>query len=593
MRIILRLIGYGWRQKWHLAGAYAAMAGATLAGVVVPRLTGGAIDAALQDATRTSLLTYAAVIILASAVRGAFGYPQSFLAQSVSLRAAFDLRNDYFRKLQTLSFGFYDKQQTGNLMSRATADVDAVRNFMGESLISIVSIIIMISSVSGIMLTTNVRLGLVTLATVPIVIWLALNMRTKLHTLYRQVQAETGQMTAVLQENLSGMKVVKTFGAADYEEAKFAKKVEKLAELRYRAGAFGAFRMSQMAFIFTALTGITLWVGGNEVVAGRLTPGELTTFILYIGVVIAPIRRIARMIDGFTRATAAGQRLFEVLDAESPVKEKHGAKVLPRARGHVRYEGVSLSYTDDSVPAVRNIEFEAQPGQMVAILGGPGSGKSSVVHLLPRFYEVTAGRITIDDTDIRDVTLKSLRQNVGIVMQDVFLFAGSIRHNIAYGRDEVTAEEVEWAARVAQIHDHIEKLPRGYDTSVGERGLTLSGGQRQRLAIARTLLLDPPILILDDSTSSVDMGTEFQIQQALAEVTKDRTTIVIAHRLSTVRRASLILVLERGEVVERGSHEELIAKDGFYKKIYDLQFRPQEDLTSDAIMAKAAQAENS
>ena len=282
------------------------------------------------------------------------------------------------------------------------------------------------------------------------------------------------------------------------------------------------------------------------------------------------------MVNTFSRASSAGQRLYDVLDAESPVTEKPDAVPLPRAAGHVAFENVSVSY-DEAGSAVRNIDFEAQPGQIIALLGGPGSGKSTIAHVIPRFYDVSEGRITIDGYDIRDVTLSSLRQNVGIVMQDAFVFADTIKDNIAYGLDDVDMERVVEAAKTAQLHDFIEELPDGYSTWVGERGITLSGGQRQRLAIARTILLDPPVLILDDSTSSVDMATEHRLQQALDHVIKGRTTFVIAHRLSTIRSADLILALENGEIVEYGAHDQLLERNGFYRKIYDLQLRPLED----------------
>ena len=293
-----------------------------------------------------------------------------------------------------------------------------------------------------------------------------------------------------------------------------------------------------------------------------------------------PVRMMGFMVNMFSRAHAAGQRIFDVIDAESSVQERPSARPLNGVSGHVKFDRVSMSYEQADTPAVHDIDFEVLPGQLVAILGAPGSGKSTLVHLVPRFYDVTGGAITIDGMDVRDVTLSSLRRNVGIVMQDVFVFGASIRDNIAYGAENATTEQIIEAAKIAQLHEFIEQTPRGYDTWVGERGVRLSGGQRQRLAIARTLLIDPPILILDDSTSSVDMGTEYQIQQALQEVISGRTTFVIAHRLSTVRRADLTLVLDKGEIVESGSHDELMALDGFYKNIYDMQLRPQQDEAS-------------
>ena len=521
------------------------------------------------------MLLLAGAILLVSLVRGIFSYGQSYLADSLSQRAAYDLRNDFFRKLQSLSFGFHDRQQTGNLMSRATADVEAVRWFMSMGLIRGLSLVVMLGAVSALLLTTNWRLGLVSLAFVPPVIWRAVVMARSLRRIWTKVQAETGHMTTVLQENLAGIRVVKAFGAAEHEEAKFQQRASAVADHTYSATRLFASQGSLMTFIFTLATGAILWFGGREIVAGRLTHGELAAFILYMGVLAMPVRMIGWLVNTFSRAASAGQRIFEVLDAESPVKERPGAKGMGRARGHVRFDEVSQSY-DSGAPTIRGIDFEARPGQMVAILGAPGSGKSTLVHLVPRFYDVSGGRITIDGIDIRDVTLASLRRNVGIVLQDVFVFAASLRDNIAYGVDNAPLDTVVRAAKVAQLHDFAESHPDAYDTWVGERGITLSGGQRQRLAIARTILLDPPILILDDSTSSVDMGTERLIQQALAEVVKGRTTFVIAHRLSTIRKADLILVMDQSEIVERGTHQELLARDGYYRRIHDLQLSPNQ-----------------
>ena len=544
--------------------------------MVIPRLLGNAVDEALVSGIRSQLLVLAGWIILVSVLRGLFAYGQTYLAESVSQRAAYDIRNDFFGKLQALSFGFHDRQQTGNLMSRATQDVEAVRWFMSLGLVRGLQLVFMLGAVAALLLVTNWRLGLVSLAFVPLVIWRAVVMARRLRRTWTQVQEETGHMTTVLQENLTGMRVVKAFGAREHEQAKFEAKATAVADHTYSASLLFASQGSLMTLIFTMAMGAILWFGGREVAADRLTPGELAAFILYMGVLQMPVRMIGWLVNTFSRAASAGQRIFEVLDAVSPVEEKPSALQLPRVRGYVKLEHVSLKY-DSLGPAVRDIDFEAEPGQLVAILGSPGSGKSTVVHLIPRFYEVSEGRVTIDGIDIRDVTLASLRHNVGIVLQDIFVFAASLRDNIAYGVDDASSEDIERAARVAQLHDFIEGLPDKYEAWAGERGVALSGGQRQRLAIARTILLDPPILIMDDSTSSVDMGTEYLIQQALAEVVKGRTTFVIAHRLSTVRQADLILVLDGGEIVERGTHQELLARDGFYRKIYDLQLSPQEE----------------
>ena len=576
MRVVFRLMKYAFRHKWYLVGAYVAMIASTLSALVVPRLLGDAIDTALASGLQSRLLLLATVIVLFSLLRGVFSYAQRYLSESLSQRSAYDLREDFFRKLQSMSFGFFDKEQTGNLMSKATQDVEAVRMFISMGMVRGLSIFVMLGAVSVMMATTNWRLAIVSMAFVPLILWRALALSKVLRPTWMRVQEETGALTTVLQENLAGMKVVKAFGARRFEEAKFNAKADSLANLTYSATRLFASQGSLMTFIFTAATGAILWFGGREIAADRLTAGDLATFIFLMALLGMPIRMSGWMINTFSRASSAGQRLYDVLDAESPVMEKPDAEPLPRVRGRVAFENVSVSY-DEAVSAVRSIDFEAQPGQIVALLGGPGSGKSTIAHVIPRFYDVAQGRITIDGHDIRDVTLSSLRENVGIVMQDVFVFASSMKDNIAYGLDYVDMDEVVKAAKVAQLHDFIEGLPDGYDSWVGERGITLSGGQRQRLAIARTILLDPPVLILDDSTSSVDMATEYRLQQALDEVIRGRTTFVIAHRLSTVRKADLILALDEGEIVERGTHEELLGRNGFYRSIYDLQLRPQEE----------------
>ena len=575
MRVVFRLTKYAFRHKWYLIGAYAAMMAATLSAMVIPRIMGDAIDEALASGLQSRLLLLAGVIVLFSLLRGVFSYGQRYLSESLSERSAYDLREDFFRKLQGMSFGFFDKEQTGNLMSKATQDVDAVRMYISMGMVRGLSIFVMLGAVSVLMALTNWRLAIVSMAFVPLILWRALAMANILRPTWMKVQEETGAMTTVLQENLSGMKVVKAFGARAFEESKFNARADAVAKLTYSATRLFASQGSLMTFIFTAATGAILWYGGREVAADRLTAGGLVSFIFYMGLLAMPVRMSGWMVNIISRASSAGQRIYDVLDAESPVTQKPDAVPLPRVAGHVAFEKVAVSY-DAAGSAVRNIDFEARPGQVVALLGGPGSGKSTLAHVIPRFYDVSEGRITIDGHDVRDVTLSSLRQNVGIVMQDVFVFAASIKDNIAYGLDDVDMDEVVRAAKIAQLHDFIEGLPDGYDSWVGERGITLSGGQRQRLAIARTVLLDPPVLILDDSTSSVDMATEYKLQQALEEVIRGRTTFVIAHRLSTVRMADLILALEDGEIVERGAHDELLERNGFYRSIYDLQLRSLE-----------------
>jgi ATP-binding cassette subfamily B protein len=433
----------------------------------------------------------------------------------------------------------------------------------------------------------NWKLTLLSLLFVPFVVLQSSAVMRRLRLMWLGVQDIMGQSATILQENLVGMHVVKAFAAETYEIQKYDRTAQELREAYFQSERLQGTNSAWLTLYFTMALGIILWFGGWEVIRGHLTAGGLTQFILYMNQLNFPIRQAARVINSFSRAISSGQRLFDVLDATSPVQDNPQAKAMGKARGHVRFHDVTFSY-DGHTPALKKVRIDAAPGQLTAILGAPGSGKSTMVNLLPRFYDITEGLISIDGTDIRDVTLQSLRRNVGIVQQDVYLFSASIRDNIAYGAVKASLEDIIRAAKIAQLHDHIMTLSEGYDTWVGERGVTLSGGQRQRLSIARTLLLDPPILILDDSTSSVDVETERLIHRAMMAVMRGRTTFVIAHRLSTVREADLILVLQDGEIVEQGAHRDLIGQGGIYQDIYELQLRPQEEQLLDVAVDSQA-----
>ena len=572
MTILLRLAGYGLRHKLSLAGGYAALVLYSLTFMLIPRLLGTAIDEAVTSGLRSRLLLLALAIVGIGVLSALFGYLKEYLLEMVHHRVAFDLRNDFYKKVQSLSFGFHDRQQTGDLMSRATSDVDAVKQ-LSWSFAHAAYLAAFVSGVIVLMLLMNWKLGLVCGAFAAVALWRSFAVVPTMVRTWHAAQDEIGQMTRVVQEALVGMRVVKGFASARFEQRKFAASASSVRELLTVAGLISDSRKALSGLIVNAAIVTVLWIGAREVAAGRLSAGEAAAFVLYMGVLGGHVFWAGFMVTSFTRGMAAGRRLVDVLDAESPVAERDDAVELPRARGHVRFEHVSLAYGADA-PAVHGIDFEARPGELVALLGAPGSGKSTIVHMVPRFYDATGGRVLLDGVDVRDATLDSLRRNVGIVLQDPFAFAATIRDNIAYGADDPSMDEIARAARVAQLHDFIVGLPDAYDTWVGERGITLSGGQRQRLAIARTILLDPPILILDDSTSSVDVGTEYQIQRALAEVVKGRTTFVIAHRLSTIRNADKILVLDRGRIVERGTHDGLLAQDGYYRRIHDLQLAP-------------------
>ena len=582
MQIILRILVIALRHKWRLAFAYLALAGATLSYLYLPRLFGRAIDQVdqmLQDGDLSiGVITTTVTLILGiSIVRGLFAYFQQYLGEALSQDVSFDLRNAFYDKVQHLSFGFHDRYHTGNLMSRAITDVANIRMFINMGVMRTPYFLILFVVVAFLLLRMDWQLGLISLGFMPVVMIQSAVVRLQMRRLWLLVQEMMAELNTVLQENLTGIRVVKSFASEDYEERKFNKHSQDVAETTVKAERIRAANTAFMSFTFMVALGLILWFGGERVIDGRLTPGELAQFIFYMQILSMPVRMIGWMVNSYARAASAGQRLFEILDYDSPVEDKPDAVPMPRTSGHVRFENVSFGY-EGSGNVLEGINLDVAPGQVIALLGAPGSGKSSIVNMIPRFYDSTGGRVTVDGIDVRDVTLASLRRNVGMVQQDVFLFAESIRDNVAYGREDASMDLVVQAAEIAQLHDFIESQPDGYDTAVGERGTTLSGGQRQRLAIARAVLLDPPILILDDSTSSVDTRTEERIRQAMESVMKGRTTFVIAHRLSTVHKADQIVVLKDGSIAEQGTHRELLARDGLYKEIYDLQLRPQEDV---------------
>ena len=576
MFILLRLIRFALKYKTRFLLAYFCTIAVTGFALAIPRILGSAVDEVVKSGEFRQLLTLALLILGISVLRGAAAFGQQYLGESMGQRVAYDIRNAFYERLQRLSFAFHDNESSGDLMSRATADVEGIRMFIQGGLVRGSYMVLLIVGVGTLMLVTNWKLALMSLVFVPFIVGRTATIMLEMRRNWAALQVEMGHMTTVLQENLAGQRVVKAFAAEEYEKGKFQYFAREVAKYAYNSEKLQAITTSLNNFFLLAGTGVILWFGGHQVIDGNMAYGELVTFLLYLGLLSMPVRMAAMIVNNFSRALSAGERLFYVLDAESPVKEKRDALVVPRVKGEVRFERVSFAY-DDRSPVLRDVSFHVPSTKVVAILGAPGSGKTSVVHLIPRFYDVTEGSITIDGIDIRDMTLASLRQNVGIVQQDVFLFTSTIRANIAYGAVEAPLEDVIRAAKVAQIHDFIESLPDGYDTYVGERGATLSGGQRQRLVIARTLLLDPPILILDDSTSSVDTETEHLIRQALAAVIRGRTTFIIAHRLSSVKNADSVLVMSEGQIVQQGVHDELIRVPGPYQEIYELQLRPQEE----------------
>ena len=455
-------------------------------------------------------------------------------------------------------------------MSRATADVEAIRMFLGRGLLGVFQIAILSIGISYLLVSLNSTLALLTIPFLIAVGWRVVIVSRRLRPIWLKIQQLMARLGTILEENLTGARTVKAFAHEQEESKKFSAQATLLYDEHISATRQRAFNIPIMMFAITIPIAVILWYGGRQVIAGNLTIGGATQFILYLGMMTMPVRSLGFIANVFSRAVSAGQRILEILDTESVIQEKPGAIELNGVKGGVRFESVSFSY-HSVAPILKNISFGVQPGELVALVGGLGSGKSTIAHLIPRFYDVSSGSITIDGIDIRDATLDSLRRNIGIVQQNPFLFSATIRDNIAYGTVNADMEHIVAVAKAVQLHDFIGSLPDGYETWVGERGVTLSGGQKQRLGIARTLLINPSILIMDDSTSSVDVETEHLMRQAMDKLIKGRTTFIITHRLSIIENADLILVLKDGQVVERGRHSELIAANGLYQEIYEAQ----------------------
>ena len=577
MRTWLRILGYLRPYRKDVLAAYAALLGSTALFLALPFLIGESIDRIVEADDRDVLVVIGALLLSVAVLRGIFAYFETYLREKLAQLVAYDMRNQIFVHLQRLSFAYHDRQQTGQLMSRATADVEGIRWFINLGVVRMSYLVLLVIGASVLLLTIDWLLALMCLSFVPFIIVRGWSISRTLRGIWTRAQEYMGELGMLLQESLSGVKVVKVFTAEGREEAKFAAKAQDLADENLAAVRVQATNAPVLVFTFTGLTVLILWFGGHRVIDGVMSPGDLTKFILYMAMLQMPVRMSGFLLNLQSRAISSGERIFEILDADSPVKDEPGAVDLNGARGRVVMDKVAFGYSAAS-PVLEEISFEAEPGEIVALLGKTGSGKSTIVHLIPRFYDATSGAVTIDGQDVRDLTLESLRGSIGIVQQDVFLFSDTIEGNIAYGVPGANRERVEWAAKIANIHEFILSLPNGYDTWVGERGITLSGGQKQRIAIARTLLIDPRILILDDSTSSVDTRTEFEIRRALERLIKGRTTFVIAQRLSTVKSADQILVLDRGRIVQRGTHEDLVEEeDGIYREIYDMQLRAQEE----------------
>ena len=570
MKIVVRLLSYTLYYKATLILALASMILGTLAALIVPSILGIAIDEVLQFGSKNKLLMLIFGIMTVSLIRGITAYLQEYLAESVAQKVCFKLRNELFSKIQSLGFDFHDNQTTGNLLSRTTSDVDATRMLILFGTIRGLSAIITLVSINIILFFLTWKLALVVLSILPILIWRTISMSKKLRTLWTEVQSAIGKMTTLIQENFTGIKIIKVFASQNYETKRFEKQSSLVANFTYLTARIFASQGSLLILLFSLITVVVLWVGFYEVKSGQISPGQLVSFIFYLTILAIPVRMSGMMINTYARSVAAGQRIFEILDQVSSIVEKNDAINIRDIKGHIKFNDVFFKY-QSTKNVLKNINFEIHPGQFIAIVGSSGSGKTTLMHLLPRFYDVSSGAITIDDINVSDMTIASLRNNIGIVMQDTFTFSGTLQENISYGSKNASLPDIIKAAQFSELHDYIDGLPEKYNSWVGERGITLSGGQKQRLGIARTILTNPPILILDDSTSSIDTVTEQKIHSTLSTIAKGKTTLVIAHRISTVQQADTIIIMDNGSIVNTGTHEQLLDTDNLYRRIFEIQ----------------------
>ncbi len=524
-----------------------------------------------RDGATAAILSAIAAIVLFAVARAVFAFVQTFMAQTLSQNVAFEFRNELFEKIQRLSFSYHDRNRTGQLMIRATDDVERLRLFIGQGLVLALQALVLLVGALVILTLTNWKLMLIVMPILPIALMMFMLFGRLAQPLFTEVQVRLSRLNTILQENLAGLQVIKAFVRERDEQARFNAAADAAMEQRIKVSRTFSFIFPLVFLIGNLGQAAALYFGGRQILDGTLTLGEWQKFSLYLVYVFFPLGQLGFIISLTAQAAASADRIFEILDARNDVQDKPDAISLEAIEGRVTFENVSFRYFSAGEPVLSNVSFEAQPGQTIALLGATGSGKSTIINLIPRFYDVTEGRVLIDGHDVRDIKLESLRRHIGIVLQETTLFAGTIRDNIAFGRPDAPMDEIIAVARAAAAHEFITEFPQGYDTPVGERGVTLSGGQKQRIAIARALLMDPKILIMDDSTSSVDLATEYRIQQALEELMHGRTSFVIAQRISTVLNADQILVLDKGRIVARGTHAELLQDSPIYAEIYHSQ----------------------
>jgi ATP-binding cassette, subfamily B, multidrug efflux pump len=532
----------------------------------------GAIDAIIYSGT---------LIIIFAIIRGLFSFTQSYMGERVSQSVSFDFRNELFSKIQRLSFSYHDKHRTGQLMIRATDDVEKVRTFIGQGLLMAVGSVWLMTRTLAILLTTNSKLTMKILPVLPIAMLLFMIFGMLVRPMFEKVQKKLSAMNSILQENMAGIKVVKAFSREKFREHKFDVASTDYMNQMINVMRVMTFLMPSIFLLANIGQVVILYYGGGQIINGTLTLGEYQKFSLYLVFIFIPVGQLGFIITQMAQAAASASRVFEILDTKNEIEDAANAVTLPSIEGKIKFDDVSFRYFGGDDPVLKNLNFEAEPGQTIALLGMTGSGKSTVINLIPRFYDPSEGKILVDEQDIKSVKVDSLREQIGIVLQETTLFSGTIRDNIAFGRPSATDEEVENAAKAAAAHEFVMGFPEQYKTPVGERGSTLSGGQKQRIAIARALLLNPKILILDDSTSSVDLQTEYLIQQALDKLMEGRTSFVIAQRISTVLNADQIIVLDQGEIAAIGNHEDLMENSEIYSEIYHSQLMESTKLDDD------------
>lgn len=542
-----------------------------------PAIIRQVIDVGLSGGNRQFILIAALLILGLGLIKALLSFRQQFLTEWVAHHVAYDLRNRLYDHIQRLSFTYHDHMPTGQLISRVIEDVRSLQNFAGHGLIELARIIILLIGIGFLLFNRHPVLAAIAISPLIPLVLLTTDFGKRVGRLFLAVDNTLGELSSILQENVLGVQVVRAFAQEKFETERFDQTNRKLFDRQITVVREWAKVMPSTIFLVTLGTILILWFGGQMVIRGEITVGELVAFNSYMLLLANPAQQLAWLVNAAGEAYAGLQRTFEILETESEIQSPSNPVICPTFRGEIQFENVSFHYNRDERPILTSINLKISPNQRVAIIGATGSGKTTLVNLIPRFYDVSEGAVKIDGIDVRHMDLKSLRRQIGIVLQTSLLFSTTIRENLAYGRPDASEEEIIAAAKAAQAHDFIMELPDGYDTVVGERGVTLSGGQRQRIAIGRALLMNPRILILDDSTSSVDTHTEHLIQKALSTLMEGRTTLIIAQRLSTVKKADLILVMDNGRIVESGTHSQLLALNGQYRQIYDLQLKNQEE----------------